>query len=290
MKPFVFILMICSTLVCPAHEDGHFVSSDFLASMKPGDKAALLMVHFGTTHDDTRALTIDALNQKAKETFATLEVREAWTSRIVIRRLKERGAEKLNPAEALDKLKADGFTHVLIQSSHIIEGVEMDLLRREAARMESSFKDIRVGNPLLYHPSDYRAVAGILAGVKRNADAVVWAGHGAYTPATAQYAMLEYVLHAEGHANDYVATIEGFPAFEDVEAKLHAAGVKRVMLAPFLFVAGEHLKNDIAGEWKEKLEKKGYQVDVFPESLGQHPGIRELYISHILFIMHHKQK
>ena len=44
---------------------GNFVASDMLASMKPGDKAALLMVHFGTTHDDTRALTIDAINAKA---------------------------------------------------------------------------------------------------------------------------------------------------------------------------------------------------------------------------------
>lgn len=48
-----------------------------LASMKPGDKAALLMVHFGTTHDDTRALTIDAINAKAHEAFPDLEMREA---------------------------------------------------------------------------------------------------------------------------------------------------------------------------------------------------------------------
>lgn len=48
---------------------GNYEHSDMLASMKPGDKAALLMVHFGTTHDDTRALTIDAINAKAQAAF-----------------------------------------------------------------------------------------------------------------------------------------------------------------------------------------------------------------------------
>lgn len=51
------------------------------------------MVHFGTTHDDTRALTIDAINTKAREAFPDLEMREAFTSRIIIRRLKTRGIE-----------------------------------------------------------------------------------------------------------------------------------------------------------------------------------------------------
>ena len=63
-----FFLLVIS-LVCRAHDGENFVASDLFASLQPGDKAALLMVHFGTTHDDTRALTIDAINQKAKEAF-----------------------------------------------------------------------------------------------------------------------------------------------------------------------------------------------------------------------------
>ena len=61
-----FFLLVIS-LVCRAHDGENFVASDLFASLQPGDKAALLMVHFGTTHDDTRALTIDAINQRTKE-------------------------------------------------------------------------------------------------------------------------------------------------------------------------------------------------------------------------------
>ena len=67
MRLLSLIILLTVSLLCPAHEGENFVASDMLASMKPGDKAALLMVHFGTTHDDTRVLTIDAINAKARE-------------------------------------------------------------------------------------------------------------------------------------------------------------------------------------------------------------------------------
>ena len=98
MKTSLLSLLLAISLFCSAHEGGNFVSSDMLASMKPGEKAALLMVHFGTTHDDTRTQTIDAINAQARKAFPDLEFREAYTSRIVIRRLKTRGVVKKYPA------------------------------------------------------------------------------------------------------------------------------------------------------------------------------------------------
>lgn len=115
--------------------------------MKPGDKAALLMVHFGTTHDDTRALTIDAINAKAQAAFPELKFQEAYTSRIIIRRLKERGITKLTPLDAMLKLRSEGYTHLIVQSTNIIDGVEMESLRRDVENALPFFKEIRVGTP-----------------------------------------------------------------------------------------------------------------------------------------------
>ena len=75
MKTSLLSLLLAISLFCSAHEGGNFVSSDMLASMKPGEKAALLMVHFGTTHDDTRTQTIDAINAQARKAFPDLEFR-----------------------------------------------------------------------------------------------------------------------------------------------------------------------------------------------------------------------
>ena len=113
------------------------------------DKAALLMVHFGTTYDDTRALTIDAINAKAAQAFPDMHVAEALSlihiSRIILKRLAARGVIKDTPREALLKLAAEGYTHVFIQSTNIIDGIEAAALREETAYMAPFFKDLRIG-------------------------------------------------------------------------------------------------------------------------------------------------
>jgi len=256
--------------------------------MKPGDKAALLMVHFGTTYDETRALTIDAINAKAKAAFPELEVHEAYTSRIVIRKLGERGTVKLNPLDALLKLRGDGYTHIIVQSTNVIEGVEMESLRRDIATVLPFFTEIRIGNPLLYSVEDCEALVAVMETRKPEKGSTVFVGHGTYTPATATYAMLDYMMKARGNKDFHVGTVEGYPTMDTVLAQLKANKVKQVTLVPLMFVAGDHAKNDIAGEWKESLEAAGMKVDVRMEGLGQIPEVQELFIEHARFILHHK--
>lgn len=289
MKRLILLVFILSFgTLCRASEEGNFIESDLFGSMKSGDKGAILMVHFGTTYDQTRIQTIDAINQKVKEIFKGIEQREAYTSRIVMRRLKARGIVKLNPVEALEKLKEEGFTHILIQSSNIIEGAEMESLRKDVARMAHHFKDIRIGTPLLYSPEDYEAVIAAITkrGAKNGATLLV--GHGTYTPATAGYAMMDYMLKAKGFKNYHVGTIEGYPTFDNAETLIKSSGSKKIVLMPFMFVAGDHAHNDIAVDWKEALENKGYEVDILMEGLGENPDIQNIFIEHARFISKYK--
>ena len=78
-KLFIVCVTAATSLLQPAyaHTEGNYVPSNLFETMQAGDKAALLLVHFGTTHDDTRALTIDAINEKARAAFPELEFREA---------------------------------------------------------------------------------------------------------------------------------------------------------------------------------------------------------------------
>lgn len=287
MRTLTLSILLTLSLLCPAHEGGNFVVADLLATMEQGDKAALLMVHFGTTHDDTRALTIDTLNAKAREAFPTLEMREAYTSRIIMRRLRARGIEKPSPLEALLKLRSEGYTHILVQSTNIIEGVEMESLRKDVASVAPFFKDIRVGNPLLYSVEDATAVVDILT-AQPGKGSVVLVGHGTYTPSTATYALIDHLLKARGFAHFHVGTIEGYPTFDTVLAQLKASKEKQVTLVPFMFVAGDHAKNDIAVDWKEALEKQGFKVNVRMEGLGQLPAIQQLFIDHARFMLTHR--
>ena len=295
MKVKSFLVSCCMafcSLCMPvyANSEGNFVQDDILQNLHSGDKIALLMVHFGTTHEDTRALTIDAINQKAREQFPQMEIREAYTSRIIMRILNKRGVRKLNPVEALAQLKAEGYTHVIVQSTNIIDGIEMESLRKDLDLMRPLFKEIRLGMPLLYSPEDYKQVIDCLAEKGQEKTFTILVGHGTYTPATAQYAMLDYMLQAEGHTDFAVGTVEGYPTFDNAVSKAQAKKrIKQVQLIPFMFVAGDHAKNDIAGDMKEALEKKGYNVSVRMEGLGENPAIQQIYIDHINFIIKHKQ-
>ena len=55
------------------------------------EKTALVMVHYGTTYDAPRQKTIDRLNDLARQRFPQMDMREAWTSRMIMKRLKAKG-------------------------------------------------------------------------------------------------------------------------------------------------------------------------------------------------------
>lgn len=285
MKAFLLSLLVVLSLSAQAIEKTNFKASDFLSTLSKGDKAAILMVHFGTTHDGTRAKTIDAINEKVKACFPDFQLREAYTSRIVRRRLIARGIHKDTPIDALLKLRSEGFTHIIVQSTTVIEGIEMESLRRDVATVLPFFKEVRIGTPLLYTSTDAQNVADILARRYQQKGDVVLVGHGTYTPATASYAMMDYIFKMKGFANFHVGTIEGYPAFGEVLTLLKARKPKQVTLIPFMLVAGEHANNDISDDWKKDLEKEGFRVQAVIEGLGEIPEIQEIYIDHIKFIL-----
>ncbi len=276
MKRIISLLFVLACIMNISAQD---------LSKLPGNKTAILMVHFGTTFDDTRALTIDAINEKVRQKFPDIKVEEAYTSRIIINRMKKRGVSKHTPQEALLRLAADGYTHVVVQSTNVIDGIEAEVLRGEAKLMAPFFEEIRVGRPLLYSVEDCEKVAGILSARYNKATekkgAVVLIGHGTSTPANAIYSQMDYMFTANGNPAFHVATVEGYPTYETTLARLKADKNKSVTLVPFMFVAGDHARNDIDGEWREELEKAGFTVSTVMEGLGQVSEIQDIYIEHL---------
>ncbi len=246
---------------------------------------ALLMVHFGTTHDDTRAKTIDAINEKAQKEFPQMAFAEAYTSRIVMARLEKRGIHKDTPTDALLRLRGEGHKRILIQPSYVIDGVEMNRLRKEVDNLRPFFDSLTVGTPLLYSVEDAERVCAILAN-RHPADAkkrehVLFVGHGTEGPATALYSQLDYMMRAQGHPNYHVATIEGYPTLDTAMREMKQAKGRKVTLVPLLFVAGDHAKNDISVEWKQQLEEQGFSVELHIEGLGEVPEIQEIFIKRL---------
>lgn len=260
-----------------------FERSPLFDNLKPGEKGAILMVHFGTTHDDTRAKTIDAINAQVANAFPSLEVREAYTSRIVNKRLGDRGIIKLNPRQALEKLREDGFTHVLVQASILVNGLEMTSLQYDVEAALGGFKVLRLSTSLLFYEADYEPFLDVMTKGAQDDTAYLWVGHGTYDVSTAQYAMLDHLLYSRGYANVMAGCVEGYPYYEQALERLKATRLKKVVLQPLMVVAGEHAKEDIVQEWKPRLEALGYDVEVRLVGLGELASIQKIIVDKITF-------
>lgn len=251
-------------------------------------KKAILAVSFGTSHEETRKKTIEAIENQIKECFPEYEVRRAFTSGMIMNVLKKRDNMHIdNVEEAMAKLADEGFEEVVLQPTHIINGDEYDKMVSQAEKFRSRFKNISIGKPLLTESNDYEEVcAGIMkhfADMKKE-EALLLMGHGTGHFADAAYAALDYRFKALGYENVFVGTVEGYPEFEDAMKQLRKYEPEKVTLLPMMVVAGDHAVNDMAGDeedsWKSMLEREGYQVECILKGLGEFPEIRNIYIKH----------
>lgn len=270
MKKFVSLLVLLIA-GCPS-----LLTFQFAASAK----SALLVTHYGSSDDSTRALTIDRITADMKKSFPGLTVREAYISPVVRKNLAAKGISVDSPEKALLNLAAEGYDSVFVQSTTIIEGFEMDEVRKDVEKLKPFFDLLSVGNSLLASPDDCRRLVEILAGCEMAPrEAVIYVGHGNYLSSTATYTQLDYMLTDKGFNDIHVSTIEGFP---DVQATLRELRknkyLRKVRLIPLLLVCGNHTKNDIAMDFAGELREARYEVDVIFQGLAENPAIRALYV------------
>lgn len=252
-------------------------------------KKALLAVSFGTSHHDTLEKTILPLEEELAAAFPDRELRRAFTSDMIRRKLEKRdGLSIPNTDGALRALAEEGFTDVLIQPTHILNGDEYDKLMGQAAPWRERFARLAAGAPLLTALEDFQETARVLdaeLGTARAERAVVFMGHGTGHYSNGAYTQLEYVLHDMGRGDILIGTVEGYPGFEEVLRRLEERpAIKQVLLLPLMLVAGDHAKNDLAGEegdsWQSMLTARGYQVESRLRGLGELPGIRRIFLEH----------
>lgn len=257
-------------------------------------RRAVLVVSFGTSMPEARH-AIDSLVDEARRAFPDAEVRLAYTSNIIRRKiLKEENLFIPTPLEALAKLQDDGFTHVYVQPTHIIPGEEYEDLGRVVTALASipgkfGFEKIVLGAPLLADEGDCADLAAILHrtyGDRLGKDrAVVFMGHGSPHSANAFYSQMALCLEKVSD-RFFLGTVEGFPSFDDMVRHLEKSGVRRVTLVPLMIVAGDHARNDMADgddpeSWLSQLKEKGYRVDAVISGLGENSEVRALFLKHL---------
>ena len=273
------ICMICLCSVTWAGGHGH----------KAPKKVGILLVAFGSSEPSAQ-VSFQNLDKKTKAAFPDIPVRWAYTSHIIRKKLAKQGKHLDSPEVALAKMMDEEFTHVAVQSLHTIGGEEYHDLRRTvgAFKMMGGFHRIVLGYPLLATQQDMqRTVDAILKSIpadRQKGDAVVLMGHGSHQPSNAFYAAIMFQLQLKD-PNIFVGTVEGYPEIDDIKDMLLKKKIKKAYLIPFMSVAGDHAKNDMAGDeedsWKSVLTKAGIACVPILKGTAEEDSFIDIWVSHI---------
>ncbi|MGL5870643.1 sirohydrochlorin cobaltochelatase [Clostridium chrysemydis] len=253
-------------------------------------KKAILVVSFGTSYKSALENSIERIEEDIKDSFKDYDIFRAFTSHMIIKKLRGIGEEILTPEEALEEIHKMGYKEVIMQPLHIIPGEEYDYIVNVKDRFKENFSDIKVGRPILYFqgtkeaPDDYSLFINSIKEIIKDKNTVLF-GHGTSHYATSAYGCIQAVLQDEGLDNVYVGTVEGYPSLENVINRIKKDNVKDIMLLPLMVVCGDHVLNDMASDeedsWKTILEKEGFNVSLFLKGLGEIEGFRKLYIDRV---------
>lgn len=283
-------------------------------------KVAIILASFGTTVPSA-VKSITNIHEKVKEAFPDVPVKITFTSNIIRSVWKKRQAEaqkwlkKGIPEEILyvrniittfGELREAGYRNIIVQPTHMFYMEQSHDLSQYVNAIRSirtikkrwmPFDKIALGRPALgtvgtqydYHDDMKKA----LSTLARDAEMAHQKG-----------AMLVYMAHGNEHwptgiygeaakmmrelypgVITYIGAVEGYPGLSEVQRDLSQFDSGKIVLKPFMIVAGDHAVNDMAGDeadsWKSVLSQKGFEVIPVLEGLGSNDEFAKIFVDHI---------
>jgi sirohydrochlorin cobaltochelatase len=264
-----------------AHGHGH---DDTLAK-----KVGILLAAFGSSEDSAQ-ISFKNIDKKVKQAYPGIPVRWAFTSHIIRHKLAQQGKVLDSPEVALSKMIDQGFTHVAVQTLHTIGGAEYHDLRKTVGGFKAmgAFEKIILGYPLMSTQADMElvksAILKIIPKARKKNEAVVLMGHGTHHPSNAFYAALMFQIQL-ADPNIFVGTVEGYPEVSDIISWVQAKNIKKAWLMPFMSVAGDHAKNDMAGDeedsWKTIFTAAGIKCEIVLKGTAEYDDFVDIWVDHI---------
>lgn len=313
-------LVLSGVVLCIAiisHVQLTFASGGAVASE---ERAAIVVASFGTTVPSAVG-SITNIVDRVRKAYPACEVKLTFTSNIIRSIWRKRQAEPekwldqgipeevlyvKNIISTIGDLREEGYKNIVVAPTHMfymeqthdlnsyVEGLasiktmkakwtpfEQIVLARPALGMP--------GNVFAYHEDVTAAAKTLVDDVKlaREKDAaLVYMGHGNEYWSTGIYAETAKEMNSMYPVvKTVIGVVEGQPTVEDVVAQLKTIGAKKVVLKPFMIVAGDHAVNDMASDeedsWKTILEREGFEVETILEGLGSKDKFADIFVDHI---------
>lgn len=284
------------------------------------DKTAIVIASFGTTVPQAVG-AISNIIAKTKAAFPGTEVRVCFTSNIIrsVWRKRRQSPEHWlalgvppeilyvkNIISTIGDLREEGYDNIIVQPSHMFYMEQSHDLQSYVNALASihtmkekwrPFKKLVLGRPALGEPGDHYnyhedvaaavKTLGVDAALARQQGAILlYMGHGNEHWSTGIYAEVQKKMReAYPDVATFVGVVEGMPSLDDLLGHLKYAGTKKIVLKPFMIVAGDHATNDMAGpeadSWQSILQQQGYEVNPVLHGLGENDAFAGIFVKHI---------
>lgn len=251
-------------------------------------KKAIIVVSFGTSHKDAREKSLDMIYSDIKKVCRDKEVYQAYTSGMIIKKLLSAGIEIYNIEEAVKEALKNGADALYIVPTHIIHGHEYDKITALCEKYRDNFKEIKITPAVLENKEDCKKIVSVLNNIMafNKRYEYVLMGHGSDAEANIRYEEMNESLKNEGFTNVHIALVEANPDLNDVLNEMRKpCDTEKVMVQPFMVVAGDHAKNDMAGDensYVAKLKELGYNTEAVIKGLGEYSEFRKIYIDNLM--------
>ncbi|MEA1867884.1 MAG: sirohydrochlorin cobaltochelatase [Thermodesulfobacteriota bacterium] len=308
----VFLLTIgfCSVTMAGEHAK---VSAD-------QGKVAIVLASFGTTVPSAIE-SITNIQKQIQKAFPGVPVKITFTSNIIRSVWKERQVEAnkwlgqgipkeiiyvKNIITTIGDLREDGYRNIIVQPTHIFfmeQAQDLSSYINALASIKTTkkkwmpFDKIVMGRPALgkpgdkydYHDDMEKALKTISADVelaRENKAMLVYMGHGNEHWSTGIYMeAAKKMRELYPDVMTYIGSVEGFPGIEDIARYLSHFSSGKIVLKPFMIVAGDHATNDMASDeedsWKSILTKQGFEVIPVLKGLGSNDKFAKIFVDHI---------
>lgn len=246
-------------------------------------KEAVILVSFGTSYKEARERAIDSIALDIERTLGDMPVYQAFTSSIIIKKLKKQNINIYNIDEAVKKALDDNVRCLYAVTTHFIPGHEYNKLKGMLEKYKNAFDTLKISDPLLNNKADCKKIVNTLDKIlnfEENKEYILM-GHGTDAAADIMYHNVNSAFKEMGFDNVHIASVEGSIGIDEALGELNNRGKKPVVLHPFMVVAGDHAINDMAGmndSFCSRLKDEGYEVFPIIKGLGEYEEFRKIYV------------
>lgn len=270
-------------------------------------KKAILIVSFGTSHRDAREHSLNCIVRDIRTmaehvtgAFANnpggedrdgspemVGIYQAYTSGMVLSTLAREGVRIFTVEQAVEQILSDGARELVVVPTHMIPGMEYHKMLNTLEAYRSGFDRLEVTTTVLEKQRDCETLVPVLQDIFGFEPGIeyILMGHGSEADANIRYAQMNKAFAGAGLSNVRIASVEAKPDMEDALERLNRIkcykNIEKVIVQPFMVVAGDHAKNDMAGEedsYVTRLREAGFAVEAVIKGLGEYPQFRSLYV------------